>query len=117
MFNYIRKIAKLWSIISCIFILILIIGYGLDPNEPLPSLIEWLELALFPFGVIVGQLIAWKKEGVGSFITIASIAVFYIIEFVFKGRFPGGPYFMLVAFPGFLFLICNINSKKSNRDK
>lgn len=103
MINNIRKIAKVWSSICVVFILIFIIGYGLDPNEPIPSSIEWLGLALFLFGVIVGQIVAWKKEGIGSFITIASLAAFYILEFILKERFPGGPYFMFVAFPRFCF--------------
>lgn len=110
--NIIRRIAKIWSIVSLVFILVFMIGYGLNPEEPLPNCRELVELALFPTGVILGQILGWKREGLGGALSIGSLVSFYLLEFFIKGRFPGGPFFALVAAPGILFFICWIRSCK-----
>lgn len=112
--NIIRWIAKVWSVVSALFVLIFIIGYALTPEESLPKFREWLEFALFPTGVILGQLLAWKKERLGGIITVGSFMSFYLVELIIKGRFPRGPYFALVAVPGLLFLICQFLSHTIN---
>jgi len=112
--NIIRWIAKVWSVVNLVFVLIFIIGYALTPGESLPKSREWLEFALFPTGVILGQLLAWKKEKLGGIITVGSFVSFYLMELIIKGRLPRGPYFALIAVPGLLFLICQFLSRTIN---
>jgi hypothetical protein len=55
-------------------------------------------------GILIGLILSWFKEGVGGAITTTSLVLFYFI-FWATGRTPTGPYFILIAAPGFLFLI------------
>jgi len=102
--SMILRMAKLWSVISMGFILVFMVGYGLDPNEPLPTPREWFELGLFPIGVLVGMILSWKYAGAGALISIVCLVSFYFVEYAFKGRFPGGLYFLIVTAPAFFFL-------------
>ncbi len=85
--------------------MIFIIGSTIFPGGSVPTAFEWfMLLCLFPGGVIAGILIAWKWEFIGSTITIGCLGTFYAIQTIVSGRIPGGPYFILVAAPAFLFL-------------
>ena len=66
---------------------------------------EWIGLAFFPLGVVIGMIIAWWKEGLGAGITLASLFAFYgVYGFIF-GSHIGGWAFIAFAAPGFLFLL------------
>jgi len=66
---------------------------------------EWIGLVFFPFGVILGMLISWKRELAGSLISLASLAGFYLVYgVVLTGRLPGGWGFLAFTAPAFLFL-------------
>lgn len=101
-----RWTAKIWSLVSLGFVLFFFVGYVLTPSEMLPTLGEWGEFVLFPIGVLVGMFFAWKREGIGSLISILSLLTFYLVEWNLKGRFPRGSFFMLLTAPAFLFLAC-----------
>jgi hypothetical protein len=103
--GFIRWIAKVWSIASVGLILLIFIGEALQPTAPLPTSQEWVGLLLFPFGVCLGIIVAWRREGLGGGITVGSLLAFYAWLRVVSGRFPGGPYFALIAAPGILFLV------------
>jgi hypothetical protein len=99
-----RWIARIWSIASVTFVLAFIIGEGLTPIQITP--IEWVQLLLFPAGVVLGLIVAWRWEGLGGSLTLISFVTFYALHYVVSGDLPGGPYFALVAAPGLLFLWC-----------
>jgi hypothetical protein len=102
----IRWIARIWSLASVGFVLLIAVGELVYPHAPPPSAFrELVGLFFFPFGTCVGMILAWRWEGVGGGITVGSILAFYAMLRVMDGRFPRGPYFALVAAPGVLFLL------------
>jgi hypothetical protein len=102
----IHRIAKIWSIASIGFILLILAGELISPHAPPPTALrDILGLFFFPFGTCVGMALAWRWEGLGGAITVGSLLAFYAMSYIVDGRFPRGPYFLLVAAPGFLFLL------------
>jgi hypothetical protein len=60
-------------------------------------------------GLVVGRL--------GGLVTVAAFIAFYLTNFLFSGRFPDGPYFLVFADPGFLFLLswmCHVRPWRSS---
>jgi hypothetical protein len=103
---FLRWTARIWSILSILFIMAFAIGEGLLFQETAPfRLSELVGLLFFPVGILIGMLLGWWREGLGGIVTMVSLVVFYGISFFTNGRFPSGPYFALVAAPGLLFAI------------
>jgi len=111
----IRWMARAWSIASVGFVLLMFIGSGLAEgfNPAQFTSRDWVGLFFFPFGVCLGMIVAWRWEGLGGGITVGSLVAFYAALRIMGGRFPGGPYFALVAAPGVLFLVCGLLSARS----
>lgn len=109
----VRWMARAWSIASVGFILLMFIGSGLAEgfNPAQFAFRDWVGLFFFPFGVGLGMIVAWRREGLGGAITVGSLLAFYAALRVMDGRFPRGPYFALVAAPGVLFLVCWLLSR------
>lgn len=103
MARIVRWIARIGSLFSIGLLLTFLIGEGGNPAAITWS--EWAMLFFFPFGVIVGLALGWWKEGVGGLIAVGSLAAFYLLETLFSGDPPGGPYFTIFASPGAFFLI------------
>ncbi len=106
----VRWAARIWSIGSIGLILLFIIGEGINPTAPR----EWLGLLFFPFGISLGMILAWRKEGLGGIITAGSLLIFYGIHYATAGRFPKGWAWLVFAAPGFLFLLCWYLSRKTS---
>ena len=96
----VRWTARFWSMATIGFVVAFIIGEGLNPS----SLHEWIGLAFFPLGISVGMIVAWRYEGAGGIITVASLLAFYVVSLVSTGHLPGWG-FPVFAAPGFLFLL------------
>ena len=111
----VRWMARTWIIASVGFILLMFIGSslveGFNPAQLASR--DWIELLFFPFGVGLGMIVAWRREGLGGGITVGSLLAFYAALRVMDGRFPRGPWFALVAVPGVLFLVCWVLSARS----
>ncbi|MEA3408548.1 MAG: hypothetical protein U9R48_10805 [Chloroflexota bacterium] len=106
MSSVIRWVARVWSIVSLGFMLLMVGGELLSPTGQLPSAArDLLGMVFFPVGVCAGLVVAWWREGLGGAVTVGSFLAFYLILWAFDGRFPRGPYFALVAAPGVLFLL------------
>lgn len=103
--SVVRWAARIWSVASLMFLSALI--FGGDEGGTWPTAMEWIGLAFFPGGIIVGLLIAWWKEFLGGGIVVASLAGFYAWHFVDAGKFGAGPWFVLAAAPGFLFVLAS----------
>ena len=103
-------IARIWSLASLSFVLLFLFGEGLSGDGARPTLTEWIGLAFWPGGVGLGLAIAWFRARLGGAVAIASLFAFYVWSFLDRGRFPMGPYFVLVAAPGFLFLLASFMS-------
>jgi uncharacterized membrane protein len=98
--------ARIWSIASVAFVVLMVAGELLYPHASPPSAFrDLVGLFLFTFGTCVGMVLAWRWEGVGGGVTLGSILAFYALLRAIDGRFPRGPYFALVAAPGVLFLL------------
>ncbi len=67
----------------------------------------------FPTGVVLGEILAWKREGHGGALTLASFLAFHAYMFILGGRFPRTPYFAFLAAPGVLFVLCWAASRSS----
>jgi len=113
----IRWIARIWSLVSLGFVLMFLIGYGLDPSEAPPAGTDLIVMAFFPFGVLLFMMLGWKWEKWGGIGTIASLAGFYIALYIQKQILALGPYILLVATPGFLFLVVWILEKYAREKK
>jgi len=109
----IRWIARLWSIASIGFVLLMFIGSGLAEGFNLAQFAfrDLVGLLFFPCGLCLGMIVAWRREGLGGGITVGSLLAFYTTLRIADGRFPRGPYFALVAAPGILFLVCWLLSR------
>ncbi len=97
-----RWIARIWSLASLALLVLFAVGGG--GGGGVPTATEAVALGFFPIGVAAGLLIAWRREGMGGVITVLSLAAFYLWLFLLDGRLTRGPYFLLFAAPGFLFL-------------
>jgi len=74
---------------------------GLD--RPLTAA-EILGLILFPGGVTVGTVLAWRWHRAGSLVAIACLLTFYVYSYVVSGKLPGGPWFLVMIIPALLWL-------------
>lgn len=99
----IEVLARVGSIASITLLLMLFAGEGFHPSTI--SRNEWAGLLFFPIGVVIGMVIAWWKEGVGSVVTLASLLGFYLVWGYLLRNHIGGWWFVVFASPGFLFLL------------
>ena len=100
-----RWIARILSIISIGFVLLFLVGEILPPDtQAVFKVRDVVAMVFFPIGVCIGLGLAWRRELQGGTIAIGCVAAFYLILFLFDGRFPRGPYFFLLASPGLLFV-------------
>src|SRR6516165_6611821 len=101
-----RWLARLTGLLSIGVLLLFMIGddglisrnawIKVRPNE-------WIQLLLFPFGVLVGLGLGWWREGLGAGVAAVSLAAFYLSHACLTGRLPGGPWFLIFTAPGILF--------------
>ena len=110
-------IARVWSLAGIAFVLVFVIGEVFGGNGVRPTAAEWIGLALWPVGVGIGLAIAWFRKGLGGVIASSSLIGFYVWNFLERGRFPRGPYFLLVAAPGFLFLLLSLFSRQPQKTR
>ena len=107
----IRWIARIWSIlIFALAVLVIIIP---DPYtvKPVP-LADQIAMGLFGVAIL-GSLIAWRWEGLGGAIAIASVVGDDVFCRITRGGglwsqvlTPASPLVFLFGFPGILFLVC-----------
>lgn len=99
----IELLARVGSVASITFLILLFMGDAFRPSEISPN--EWAGLVFFPIGVVLGMVIAWWKEGVGAVLTVASLIGFYMVYGYLLRNHIGGWWFIVFASPGFLFLL------------
>lgn len=104
----VRLIARILSVLSIGMILLIFMGEVVFPHsEAVFGVREIIALSFFPFGVIAGLILAWRRELLGGLVSIGSMAAFYLTLYLFDGRFPRGPFFLLLASPGILFMLAS----------
>jgi hypothetical protein len=96
-----RWTARTWGIASTL--LLLVFAFGGREHLRL-TMSEAVALLFFPVGVVVGFVVAWRRELAGGLVTVGSLTLFYLYQFVWGSGRTAGPYFLLFAAPGFLHL-------------
>ena len=106
----VRWSARILSIASTLVLLLFLFGEQFNVSRITPK--EWAGLALFPFGVIVGFAIAWRKEILGGAITFVCVVTLCLL-FVrtFRHAWP----FLVFAVPGLLFIISGLVARLGRR--
>ena len=99
-----RWSARVWSVLAIGIVLLFAFGEGLNLSKFTAR--ELVLFVFFPLGVCLGMVVAWRWEGVGGGITMASLAAFYLVNRLSSSSFPRGYAFVAFAAPGFLFLLC-----------
>lgn len=90
-------------------------AFVFGPRErAMPTPNEWLVLAFFPFGVVLGMVVGWWRELLGGIITLVGLVGLYAWMIARDGRPPSGPYFVLFALPGLLFLACGLLTRRAH---
>jgi len=95
-----RWTARIGSLAVVGFLLVFLV------SEEFP--LDTVLLLFFPVGVILGLIVAWFLEGIGSTITIVSITAFYLIHYCHSGTLPSGPFFLITVAPSVFFLLSNL---------
>jgi len=95
-------IARAASVASITLLVMIFLGESFHPSQI--TFEEWVGLIFFPTGVIAGMIIAWRKEAIGGFLTVASLLGFYLVYGFLLRNHIGGWFFLAFAAPGFLFL-------------
>lgn len=104
-YQIVRWLARLGSIGSVTLLFMFIFG----GNESMAMQShEVLGFIFFPVCIIVGMFVGWILEATGGAITLLGLCAFYVRHYYISGDFPIGPYFLLFALPGILFLIAGL---------
>jgi hypothetical protein len=101
--SVLRWSARVLSILVIGVVLLFAFGEGLNLSHF--SVRELILFAFFPVGVCLGMALAWRWEGLGGGIIIASLASFYLVHRLTSSAFPRGLAFVAMAAPGFLFFL------------
>ena len=101
-------IARILSVMVIGFLLFFLFGEGLESISVLHI--------FFPFGVMLGLILAWLFEGIGATVTIMSIVAFYILHYLQHGKLPSGPFFLISSIPSVLFLVSMLMRRRMTKD-
>ena len=116
--TFVRWVARIWSIPAICFIAVILGGEILSPTAPPPvSVRDVIGLSLFPFGVFLGILLAWRWEMLGGIISVVSFFGFYAVLWLFDRRLPRGPFFALASVPGLLFFVSFLLGRRIDKSK
>jgi len=112
----IRWIARIWSILIFVFVLMRIFIPDPYATEPVPAE-DWFLLSLWGVAIL-GLLIAWRWERIGGIITIATMFFREIMWVVLKGGWLVN--FLIIWFfvvpPAVLFLLAWRMERKTRKD-
>jgi len=98
----VRWLARAGSLAALSLLILFGAGEGFDPGALRG--IEWVLMALFPFGVALGLLISWRRERLGAWISLLCLAGFYLVHITHSGRAPSGIAFVMLTSPAVAFL-------------
>ena len=109
----IKWIARIWSILSFAFLLLFFGAHIFSSSETDTfAFKDLLQFVFFPIGLTIGLIIAWKMEGLGGIIAIASIIGFHLQMLITHGKPDFVLLIELLAAPGILFILYWILSRK-----
>lgn len=109
--KWIRRIARIWSIVVIAFTLFMFIAHVVGPDEhtvdDYPP-IENLQPVLMVLSVM-SLALAWRWERIGGILNISFFVANLLLYWAIHGRFfplPGLATLSLAIVPGVLFLVC-----------
>jgi hypothetical protein len=105
----IRWIARILGSALILLFLIFAIGEG-GPNL-FRSVPRELVMHLSLIAMLIGILIAWRKELIGGIIIVAGFAIFWIINYTYSHHLGIGPIFPIFPIVGILFLFSSWQTK------
>ena len=104
-----RWTARIFAI-ACLAVLFLFI-FRESSDWSKVSADEIVGLLFFPVGLIIGLILAWRKELLGGAIALGSVMFFYLVYgLLLNGSLRQGWWFIVFAIPGALFLAYGIAS-------
>ena len=106
-----RWLARVTALLSVWTIMLFFLAGPFNPARVRPR--EWVGLAFFPVGVVIGLILAWWKEVLGASIALASLAAFYLIYGWLMGSNVNGLAFAFFTSPALLFLIAWLLSRRN----
>ncbi len=106
----VRWAARISSLLAAGIIAVFATSGG---DAPTPA--EWIAIAFFPVGVLLGYAIAWKREVPGAVVSLMSLMSFYVYMFATSSfradmRYVGN--FALFAIPAVLFLAAGLLARR-----
>jgi len=106
-------ISRIAGIVSALLILLIFVGelIGGGAGSLELSVWEWIQMIVFA-AVWAGLLIGLKLQLLGAILTIGGMVLFYLLNFIFSGSFPRGPWFFVFILPGFIYLRLGIRQQK-----
>ncbi|MEQ1763881.1 MAG: hypothetical protein ABL984_12150 [Pyrinomonadaceae bacterium] len=97
-----RWVARISGMTSVALLLLFLFGEGFSSI----TMNQAVGIVFFPFGLMTGLVIGWRRELLGGAIAVGSVLGFYFIyELAINGSWPRGWWFAVFAMPGVLFLI------------
>jgi hypothetical protein len=104
----IRWIARTTAALAAGLILVIFVGEGIAEGVgPLLQLNRRETALMITFTAAwLGLLVGWRWELIGGLLTVGAMIAFYLLDYLFSGTLPRGPYFLLIFSPSMLFLIC-----------
>jgi hypothetical protein len=103
----IHWIARTWAALIVAFMLFMFIAHiiedGIGPVFDFSSRDVLMMISMICS--VIGLGLAWKWECLGGWMTVGGMLAFYLSDYIFSGDFPRGPVFLIIAFPGILFLL------------
>ena len=107
--------ARVLSIVSVGFLALFVIGDAGRVSGLIAT--EVLGILLFPVGVVAGLLLSWKWELMGAYVSLVSLAAFYVYHGVLRGNSPEGIYFLAFTSPALLFLLHGLIWRKKGNGR
>ncbi len=110
----VRWIARISAGLAAALILLIFVGEGLAEGFQSILHLTTRETAMMVafIAVWLGLVLGWKWELAGGLLAICGTAAFYLLDYAFSSTFPRGPFFLLFASPGLLFIYCGLKTRK-----
>ena len=115
----IRWIARIASVLAAAAVVLFFIGDGLAEGfRPLLNLTVRESAMMTAFALAwLGLLLGWRWELTGGLITASAMVAFYLLDYLFSGTFPRGPYFLILFSPSLLYLYCGWQCNPTSRER
>ena len=104
-----RWLARAASLVSIALMLAMATDHAAWPTPR-----QWVLLACFPCGVVLGMLVAWRREILGGLVALSSLIAFHALLATDGKLFSAGPWFVVFASPALVLLVCGIIDAQQN---